>query len=529
MKNRNLVSHFKIGALAALLPLSLFADAQPAVVSLSNTPAPSQAEGSKPNIVFLMTDDQRWDTFGCYGRPEFKTVTIDRLASEGVIFDKAYHAVAICMPSRVSIMTGRYFASHNSGFTYPHDTPVSSEDLADTYHARLKVSGYRSGFIGKFGFYIEGGDKLAIADLKKHFDYFDANRGHTNFGGGRWAEMPETFDNLSKGRARTERTLKKGDSMIRFLETQPADQPFILSISFDAVKNDRDQDMHVPDKALFEKTEMTVPANWVEGANKKLPEVVQKNARGYKLHLQRTSTPELYQTLARRFAAQGVTVDTQVARLIEKLKEMKVLDNTVIIYTSDNGRQHGSQGIYDKCLLFEESIKAPLIIWDGRVAGEGKGKRVDPLVSSTDYAPTILTLAGVEVPAKMQGKSLTGILDGTQDLSQWRDANFIENLFIQEVHSAGVVAKRAGKTADFEAINKDIIANNRSYRSRGVVTKRFKYFSYYEHNPQVEELYDLEADPHEQNNLISNPEYATILSNLREQTETLHTQATAKP
>ena len=177
----------------------------------------------------------------------------------------------------------------------------------------------------------------------------------------------------------------------------------------------------------------------------------------------------------------------------------------------------------------EESIKAPLVIWDGRVAGEGKGKRVDALVSSADYAPTILTLAGVEVPAKMQGKSLTGILDGTQDLSQWRDANFIENLFIQEVHSAGVVAKRAGKTADFEAINKDIIANNRSYRSRGVVTKRFKYFSYYEHNPQVEELYDLEADPHEQNNLISNPEYATILSNLREQTETLHTQATAKP
>ena len=115
------------------------------------------------------------------------------------------------------------------------------------------------------------------------------------------------------------------------------------------------------------------------------------------------------------------------------------------------------------------------------------------------------------------------VLNGTQDMSQWRDAVLMENLFLQELHKA-----TTKKIPDIPALNDEIMAENRSYRTRGVRTERFKYFKYYEHDPVIEELYDLDTDPSEMNNLISNPEYAEVLSDLRKQTEDLYTQATAK-
>jgi len=478
-------------------------------------------EQKAPNIVFLMTDDQRCDTLSCYGRSEFETQNVDQLAAEGLVFDRAYHTVAICMPSRVTAMTGRYFASHNSGFTYPHNTPVTEADFENTYHARLKAAGYRSGFIGKFGFCIEGGRETAPALLKKHFDYYDAHGGHTNFGGGRWADTPDAFKDLSKARVRTERTVKKGDSMLRFLETQPKDQPFILSVSFDAVKHDSDNDMHIPDKAYFENTEMSVPGNYYEGANPTFPDVVKRHARGVPLHLHYSGTPEKYQRMARRFASQGRTVDHQVKRLREKLTELGFIDNTIIIYTSDNGRYIGSHGLHDKCLLHEESVKAPLIIWDGR-GMKRKGERESALTCSTDLAPTILSLAGQPVPEQMQGVSLTGLIDNTADRTHWRDAVLMENLFLQEVHATVHKAKKSGETIDLVALNEDIISNNRSYRCRGIRTQKWKYFIYYEHDPVIEELYDLDADPLEMKNLVASPEHSATLAEMRQKTQSLY-------
>ncbi len=477
----------------------------------------THADEQPPNIVFLMTDDQRCDTLGCYGRPEFETQHIDQLSQEGVTFDNAYHTVAICMPSRVTAMTGRYFASHNSGFTYPHNTPVSDADFAQTYHAVLKAAGYRSGFIGKFGFCLDGG----LDTLKQHFDFYDAHGGHTNFGHGKWADTPDAFKGLSAARERTERTIKKGDSMIRFIETQPKDQPFVLSVSFDAVKHDSDNDMHIPDKAYFEEKTISVPGNYYEGANPTFPEVVKKHARGVPLHLHYSGTPEKYQRMARRFASQGRTVDSQVKRLRDKLDELGLSENTIIIYTSDNGRYIGSHGLHDKALLHEESVKAPLIIWDGR-GMKRKGEREPLLTSSTDLAPTILALAGADIPDSMQGRSLTGLLDNTADRENWRDAVFMENLFLQEMHAKAHKAKKAGVEIDLHALNAEVVAENRSYRSRGIRTAKWKYFIYYEHTPVVEELYDLEADPLEMNNLAASAEHAATLTSLREKTQELY-------
>ena len=466
----------------------------------------------RPNIVFVMTDDQRWDTLGCYGRTDVITPHIDHLAEQGVTFDNAYYAVAICMPSRTTMFTGRYFADHQSGFTHPYNRTLSKEEFAESYPAKLKEAGYRTGFVGKFGIRLENTRTTAA----QYFDFFAVK-------GMIWPKEDKELRNIFRGdRPKTERTLKKGDAMIRFLETQPEGQPFCLSISFDAVKNDKDQDMHIPHVELFKDKKMWVPENWVEGKNMELPKVLD-HCRGTYLHVARTSTPEQYQATTRRFAVQGYTVDQQVGRLMAKLKEMDVLDKTIVIYTSDNGRFHGSHGLFDKALLYDESVKEPLIVFDGRKAAKPQhGRREKAMVSSADVAPTIVSLAGLEVPEIMKGKDLSRILNGTQDMSQWRDAVLMENLFLQELHKA-----TTKKNPDIPGLNDEIMAENRSYRTRGMRTERYKYFKYYEHDPVIEELYDLEADPSEMNNLISNPEYAKVLTNLRKQTEDLYAEASA--
>lgn len=483
------------------------------VVSLVLLAVTSYAQtglGQKPNIVFLMTDDQRWDTLGCYGRTDVITPHIDQLAEQGVTFDNAYYAVAICMPSRATMFTGRYFSDHQVGFTYPYNRSLPKEEFADSYPARLKEAGYRTGFVGKFGIRLDHMPKTAA----EYFDFFAV-------GGMIWPKEDTALKNIFReDRPKTERTLKKGDAMIRFLETQPKGQPFCLSISFDAVKNDHDRDMHTPHVELFEGREMWVPENWVEGKNMELPKLLD-HCRGTYLHVSRTSTPEQYQATTRRFAVQGYTVDQQVGRLMAKLKEMDVLENTIVIYTSDNGRFHGSHGLYDKALLYEESIKEPLIVFDGRAPKSQQGRRENAMVSSADVAPTIVSLAGLEVPEIMKGRDLSGLLNGTQDMSQWRETVLMENFFIQELHTAIIQ-----KNPDIPGLNDELIADNRSYRTRGVRTERYKYFKYHEHDPVIEELYDLETDPSEMNNLISNPEYAEVLTKLRNQMEHLYAEAT---
>jgi len=478
----------------------------------------------KPNIIFLMTDDQRCDNMGCYGRSEFTTPNIDKLAEEGVIFDNAFYTVAICMPSRVTMLTGRHVSNHRVDFTAPNNYTLSQASLAKSYPALLKDAGYRTGFIGKLGFTATQ-DGIRPSTPKEHyirkqfsqtFDYFAGNETHDRDSVITWPLEDEALTAIyRKGRENSGRTRRTGEAMLHFIETQPEDQPFCLSVSFYAVKHDSNQDMYMPDFEQFRDYVFSVPDNYVEGSNEELPQVVKDNARGVPLHLQRTSTPELYQKQVRRFATQGYSVDEQVGFLVEKLKEKGILDNTVIIYTSDNGRFQGSHGLFDKCLLYDESVKEPLIVYDGRVPASERGRREDALISSVDMAPTIVSLAGLKAPKSMQGMDFSGVLNQTQDMEKWRDAVFMEDLFL-------VAMFKERNKPNVDEINQKLIDANKSYRSHGLRTKRWKYFVYYEHTPKIEELYDMVNDPSEQNNLVNNPENAEILETLRAQTEAFY-------
>ncbi|MGJ8641667.1 MAG: sulfatase-like hydrolase/transferase [Opitutaceae bacterium] len=497
----------------------------PFILLVASSLGLSAASKDQPNIIFLMTDDQRWDNMGCYGRPEFVTPNIDKLAEQGVVFDKAYQAVAICMPSRVTAMTGRHLSSHRVGFVAPNDYTLSQADFAQGYPAQLKAAGYRTGFIGKVGFTVSEEAQRPWAGVP--YDY-KGNMGSTFdfFAGAEtvedkalevWpeedAELQAIYKNKKKGESRTLRT---GQAMLHFLETQPKDQPFCLSVSFYAVKHDSSAHMYMPHFEQFKNTDFSVPENWVEGANEALPQVVKDHARGVYLHRDRSSKPAQYQKLVRRFAAQGFTVDQQVGLMVEKLKEMGELDNTIIIYTSDNGRFQGTHGLFDKCILYEEAVKAPLIVFDGRTTAQGR--REDALISSVDIAPTILALAGQEAPSIMQGKDFSGVINQTQDMSKWQTSVFMENLFLVDLF------KSKNKPNVLE-INEALINRNESYRSHGIRTQRFKYFTYFEHTPAIEELYDLEKDPLEQNNLVNNPEYAELLGKMRQRTEEMYQEA----
>jgi len=489
---------------------------------------------AKPNIIFLMTDDQRWDSFGCYGRSDFKTLKIDRLAEQGVIFDNAFYAVSICKPSRVTMMTGRYFSSHRVGFAPPYNYTLSKSDFANSYPAMLKESGYRTGFIGKVGFAItekaQRPSTVKDYDLAKQmgttFDYFAGDGRQTGGESKLWpADDLELQEIYQEGRQNTGRTLKTGEAILHFLDTQPNNQPFCLSYSFMAVKHPKDSDIYWPHYELFRDQYFLAPDNWVKGPNDKLPKVIKENWRGPGLHLERSATPELYQKMMRRFATQSYTVDVQVGLMVDKLKGMGILDNIIIIYTSDNGRYQGSHGLLGKALLHEESVKAPLIVFDGRVPESERGRREKALISSVDIAPTILSLAGLEIPAGMQGLDISGILRQKQDMSKWSDAVYMENLFLVELHNA----QNREKEQNLDELNEEIIAANHSYRCRGIRTDRWKYFVYYEHNPRIKELYDLTKDPMEQNNLAGDPQFADVLEQLRKRTGELHANAAKAP
>ncbi|MDB2385345.1 sulfatase-like hydrolase/transferase [Polaribacter sp.] len=487
-------------------------------------------KASQPNIIFLMTDDQRWDNMGCYGKPEFHTPNIDKLAEESVVFDKAFYAVAICMPSRVTMLTGRYNSNHRVGFVAPDNFTLSQDDFSRSYPVLLKKEGYRTGFIGKFGFTVSEKaqrpstpkEHFFKENLSSTFDFFAGSETTDTKGFVLWPENdPELTRIYGKpNREKYTRTLRTGEAMLRFIDTQPKDQPFCLSVSFYAVKHDSNSHMYMPHYDLFKNNKMSVPENWVEGTNEELPKVVKENARGYYLHKQRSSTPKQHQNLVQRFATQGYSVDQQVGFLVKKLKEKGMLENTVIIYTSDNGRFQGSHGLFDKCLLYEESVKAPLIVYDGRIASKENAGRENALISSVDMAPTILSFAGIKAPKSMQGKDFTTVLDKTQDMSQWRDAVFMEDLFL-----AAMYRQRNKPESEVLKANKNLIAENKSYRSHGVRTDRYKYFVYYEHSPKIEELYNVEKDPQEQKNLVDDPNYQNVLIELREKTEQLYQKA----
>ena len=434
-----------------------------------------------PNILFILTDNQRADLLGCAGNPIIQTPHLDLLAQRGVRFANAFATSPICAASRASYLTGLYECRHQFTFKTP---PLRTEFTDHSYPALLKAAGYRTGFIGKFG--IESHGKLLVeneeATLKKMFDHFD-NFEHW----GLFEGSPQGyFVEQAEGRKKhlTDITAEKAINFLR--ECQP-DQPWCLSVSFNAPHaQDDDPRLYIwpqSEDKLYENEIIPEAINSGPAFFQSLPKFIRESENRVRWH-SRFDTPENYQRNRKGLYRMVSGVDRNVGRIIKCLEQQSFKNNTVILFASDHGMYYGERGLSDCWQLNEESMRIPLIICDPRTQG-GSRAAIEEMVLNIDLAPTILALAGLPRPQNIQGQNLLPLIEGTID--DWRDEFFCEHRF------------------DHPGMAK----------SEGVRTKRWKYIRYFEQNPVYEELYDLESDPHESQNLAGGPSVAAQLTEMR--------------
>jgi len=428
----------------------------------------SAQAGSRPNLIFLLTDDQRWDTLGCMGNRIIRTPNVDEIGREGVIFTNHFVTTSICMTSRASFFTGLYLRTHKIN---RFDTPFTEEQYRRIYPVVLRQAGYRTGFIGKWGV----GKELP----RDRFDYFAGFAGQGHY----FPKRPDESVHLTE---------VMGDQAVEFLKGCKPGQPFCLSVSFKAPHvQDQDPRQFLPSQAtegLYDGVEIPVPKTADPKYIRMLPIEVQRS-EGRRRWAVRFSTPELYQRSVKNYYRLITEVDTVVGRIREELRRMKVDGDTVILFSGDNGFYLGEHGLAGKWFMHEESIRTPLVVYDPRLPKDKRGKRRSEMVLNIDVAPTLLALAGVEGPP-MQGRDLTPLVRGEQP--EWRTEWFYEHLF----EHAWIP------------------------RTEGVRTERWKYTRYLDTEPVFEELFDLGSDRFEERNLAREAEYRERLEEMRERRRT---------
>lgn len=439
------------------------------------------AQAERPNIIFLLTDDQRWDTLGAMGNDIIQTPNVDRLADGGVVFDNCFVTTSICMTNRACIFTGQYASRHG---VWSFSTNFTDAQLAQTYPGMLKKAGYYLGFIGKWG----------VGQPPK--DLFDYNRG--------WPGQ-NRYLNVQDGKFR-HLTAIMSDQAIEFLDSIPGDKPFCLSFSFKAphcqdgppskflddpkfkglYARHPSQFFYDPKLAPLYRDAVIPPAPLSDPAFfNALPEFLKTSENRVRWEI-RFATPEMYQESVKAYYRLISGVDRVVGRIVEKLEQSGLADNTIILYTGDNGFYLGERGFAGKWYPHEVSIRVPLVVYDPRLPEDRRGTRRDQPVLSIDLAPTMLDMAGVEAPEAMQGSSLVPLVDGKKP--EWRTEFFYEHLF------------KHARIPCTEAV-------------RG---PQYKYIRFVDSDPLYEELYDLKSDPDEAHNLAGKPEHAATLKRMRE-------------
>jgi arylsulfatase A-like enzyme len=418
----------------------------------------------RPNIIFLLSDDQRWDSLGCMGNPIVRTPHVDRLAEQGTLFRNNFVTTSICMTSRASILTGLYASVHRIN---DFSTSFTVEQYARTYPERLRNAGYHVGFIGKYGV----GDRMP-AD---RFDY--------------WAGFPGQGRYFPEGEGGAHLTDIMGDQAIEFLDRAPAGRPFCLSVSFKAPHvEDPDPRQFLYSRAtenLYADTEIPVPETADPRYISLRPVEVQRS-EGRRRWGVRFSTPLLFQQSVRAYYRLITEIDTVVGKIRQQLEKSGADRNTVIVYSSDNGFYLGEHGLAGKWLMHEESIRTPMIVWDPRRPNSERGRSISEMTLNIDIAPTLLSLAGIDPDPSVQGRDLGPLMAGQQ--AGWRNDWFYEHRFTN---------------------------NGWIPQTEGVRTQRCKYTLYTDTEPAWEELFDLDRDPKEKENLAASPVHQAQIESMR--------------
>lgn len=432
---------------------------------------------NRPNIVFLLTDDHRWDALGAMGNKVIRTPHLDALARRGILFRNAHVTTAICMVSRASLLSGQYMSRHGINDFNADFKPVA---LANTYPALLKKAGYKIGFIGKFGVGVMNPPDTL-------FDYWAAKK-----------EGQPSYELINGSGRITHHTDSVGKDIAQFLGLFAGKEPFCLSVSFKAPHELDGNPPRYPVqerfKALYENVKIPDPVTAAPQYWDSLPAFFRTDQNiGRDRWKPLLSTPELRQETTRDYYRLITGVDEVVGNLVAQLKNLKIDGNTIIIFMGDNGFSLGEHGLEGKWFGFEESIRVPLIVSGGGVPRHLRGTSSGQLALNIDIAPTILSFAGVLLPEGMQGCDLMAV---EQKKATPRSDYFYEHTYL---------------------------GSPRLPKVEGVVTNDLKYMQYIENG--YEELYDTRKDPYETTNLAKNPLEKARLVQMRKRYEVLKSAA----
>lgn len=440
------------------------------------------ADTVRPNILFVLCDDLRWDSLGCAGHPHIKTPHIDRLANEGVFFANAFCTTSLCSPSRASILSGLYAHTHGvtNNFTeFPADLPSFPRLLHD--------AGYETAYIGKWHMGEENDEK------RPGFDYFVTHKGQ-----GKYFDTEFNLNGEERKVVPGYYTTVVTDMAVDWLK-RPRSKPWVMmlghkaphSFYFPEAKYQHSFDnveVKYPDTAFHLETQ----PKWIKERlptwhgiygplfewRKKFPD-------------DRPEAVKDFANMIRAYWGTILSVDDSVGRLTALLKESQQLDNTIVVFMGDNGLLNGEHGMVDKRTMHEPSIRIPLVVRYPALTAAEKPQRVMRMVLTEDIAPSLLDLCSVPVPHKLHGRSWKKLVQsGDPD---WRQS------FLYHYN----YEKQFPYTPNI----------------RGVRTDNWKY-SHYPHGDgqadrHLAEMYDLKNDPEERHNLIADAKYADQLRTLQ--------------
>ena len=492
---------------------------------LSGCSSPGRMEGAnrnRPNFIFIMSDDHASNALSCYGGGINKTPNLDRLANEGMRFTNSFCTNSICAPCRAVVLTGKY--SHINGQI---NNRVTFDGTQQTFPKLLQEKGYQTAMIGKWH----------LKSDPTGFDYWNVLPGQGAYYNPEFIEMGERKQYTGYV---TDLTT---DFCIDWLRKRKSDKPFFLMCHHKAPHRNwmpgpehltMYDGVEIPEPTtLFDdyssrsdaarQQKMTI-ADHMRLANdlKVTPPVTERDKRSWKskygrfneeqrkkwdaaygpkneaFHKAKLAGKELtrwkYQRYIKDYLRCIASVDDNVGRLLSYLDESGLATNTIVVYTSDQGFFLGEHGWFDKRFMYEESLGMPLLLRYPKSIKPGSVS--DDIVLNLDFAETFLDYAGVEVPSDMQGRSLRPILEGKRPKG-WRNSMYYHYYEFPGAHSVK--------------------------RHYGIRTKRYKLIHFY-NDIDAWELYDLQKDPAELNNLYDNPDYGNIVNELKAELEKLRKQ-----
>lgn len=431
---------------------------------------------TRPNIVFVMTDDHANRALSCYGSRINRTPNLDRLAREGMRLNNCFVTNSLCAPSRATVLTGKY--SHLHGVKTNRDT---FDGTQETFPKLLQSAGYQTAMVGKWH----------LKSDPTGFDYWNVLPGQGAY------FNPDLIEMGQRKNYSGYVTDIITDLAIDFLDTGNREQPFFLSIGHKAPHRSWRPPAKYED--LYEGKRLPVPETLFDDYTNRASPAAHANLRILENMGEYSAPSDLsgrdqlrhkYQQYIKDYLGTIQSVDDNMGRLLDYLDSEGLAHNTLVIYTSDNGFFLGEHGWFDKRFMYEESLKIPLLVrYPGKISARSVS---DALVMNLDFAETILDYAGITAPEEMQGHSLRPTLEGrTPD-------NRRSSVYYHYYEYPGPHTVRP---------------------HHGVRTQRYKLINYYSVGER--ELFDLEKDPHEMRNLYHQSAYQGIRRGLEEESDYL--------